>query len=382
MAYFRNRAVNLLNLHYALHSIALYGSGAFFFVYLLRAGVPLPGVLVSIAAILAGRFLIRPGVVPLAVRFGIRPVLIAGTLINAAQFPLLAQVNGVGPELFALCAVASIGDTLYWTTYHAYFAALGDHELRGHQVSIREASVAVIGIVSPLITGWGLVTFGPQAAFGATAIVQLLAAVPLLRTPNVVVARHVPGALKAAIPGVLLFITDGWIASGFIVVWQVGLFTTLGENFLAYGGALAVAALAGAIGGLLLGRHIDAGHGGKVLWLTILALAAAIGFRAGALGHPGLAVAANALGALVVCLYTPILMTAVYNQAKQSPCPLRFHVATEGGWDAGGASACLIIAFLVSHGVPLSAGILLAWLGAGAAFILLRRYYRLNAGAA
>jgi DHA1 family inner membrane transport protein len=60
MAYFSNRAVNLLNLHYALHSIALYGSGAFFFVYLLKAGVPLPGVLVSIAAILAGRFLIRP----------------------------------------------------------------------------------------------------------------------------------------------------------------------------------------------------------------------------------------------------------------------------------------------------------------------------------
>ena len=380
MAYFRNRAVNLLNLHFAIHSIALYGSGAFFFVYLLKAGVPLPGVLVSIAAVLAGRFLIRPGVVPLAVRFGIRPILIAGTLINAAQFPLLAQVDGVGTALFALCAVAAIGDTLYWTSYHAYFASLGDHELRGHQISIREAIVAVIGVVSPLITGWGLVRFGPQAAFGATALVQLLAAAPLLRTPDVAVAPHVPGAVKAAIPGVLLFITDGWIATGFIVVWQIGLFTTLGEDFLAYGGALAVAALAGAVGGLLLGRHIDAGHGGKVVWLSLLALALAICLRAAALGHPGLAVAANALGALVVCLYTPILMTAVYNLAKRSPCPLRFHVATEGGWDAGGASACLIIALLVSHGVPLAAGVLLALVGAGASFILLRRYYHLNAG--
>jgi DHA1 family inner membrane transport protein len=316
--------------------------------------------------------------VPLAVRFGIRPVLIAGTLFNAAQFPLLAEVNGVGPELFALCAVTSIGDTLYWTTYHAYFASLGDHELRGHQIGIREAIVAVIGIVSPLITGWGLVTFGPRAAFGATAVVQLLAAAPLLRTPDVAVARHVPGAIKAAIPGVLLFMIDGWIAIGFVVVWQIGLFTTLGENFLQYGGALAVAGLAGAIGGLLLGRHIDAGHGGKALWLSMLALAAAISLRAAALGHAGLAVTANALGALVVCLYTPTLMTAVYNQAKRSPCALRFHVATEGGWDAGGASACLIIALLVSHGVPLAAGVLLALFGAAAAFVLLGRYYRDN----
>lgn len=376
MAYFANRAVNLLNLHYAIHSIALFGSGAFFFVFLLKAGVPLPGVLVSIAAVLGGRFLIRPAVVPLAVRLGLRRVLIIGTLLTAVQFPLLAMVDGIGPALFALCAAASIGDTLYWTSYHAYFASLGDTEHRGHQISAREAVVAMIGIVSPLATGWALVTFGPQVAFGATALVQLAAALPLLGTPEVTVARHVPGAFKAAVPGILLFITDGWIATGFMIVWQIGLFTTLGESYLAYGGALAIAAVAGAIGGLVLGRYIDRGHGIKVLWLAVLALAAAISLRAGALGHPVLAITANALGAFVVCLYTPMLMTAVYNQAKRSPCPLRFHVATEGGWDTGGAVACLITAGLVSQGAPLAVGVLLSLFGAAAAFVLLRRYYR------
>lgn len=375
MAYFANRAVNLLNLHYAIHSVALFGSGAFFFVYLLKAGVPAPGVLAALAGILAGRFLIRPGVVPLAVRFGLRPVLIAGTLFTALQFPLLALIDGIGPALFALCAVASIGDTLYWTSYHAAFATLGDAEHRGHQISAREAVVALIGVISPLVTGWALVTFGPYAAFGATALVQVLAATPLLGLPKIAVARERPGAVKAALPGILLFIADGWIATGFIVVWQIGLFTTLGESFLAYGGALAVAAVAGAAGGLLLGRFIDRGHGLRLLWLAMLALGAAIALRAGALGNPALAVIANALGALVTCLYTPTLMTAVYNLSKRSPCPLRFHVATEGGWDAGGAAACVVTALLVSHGVPLAACVLLALLGAVAAFVLLRRYY-------
>jgi hypothetical protein len=32
-------------------------------------------------------------------------------------------------------------------------------------------------------------------------------------------------------------------------------------------------------------------------------------------------------------------MTPVYNEAKNSPCSLRFQFAAEGGWDAGGALA-------------------------------------------
>jgi hypothetical protein len=63
-AFFRNSAVNLLNLHYGLHCIALYGGGAFFLVYLLRAGLAVPGVLVSLALILVGRFAVRPLVIP------------------------------------------------------------------------------------------------------------------------------------------------------------------------------------------------------------------------------------------------------------------------------------------------------------------------------
>jgi len=53
MAFFRSRAVNLLNLHYGIHAIALSGGGAFFAVYLLKSGVSIPWVLASLALILA-----------------------------------------------------------------------------------------------------------------------------------------------------------------------------------------------------------------------------------------------------------------------------------------------------------------------------------------
>jgi MFS transporter len=378
MAYFRNATVNLLNLHYGIHAVAFYGGGAFYFVFLLKAGLPVPLVLGAFAAILLGRFALRPMVVPLAIRFGLRQVLIVGTLLSALQYTMLAQVHGVGWPLAALLLFSALSDTIYWSTYHAYFAAVGDSEHRGSQVSAREAVAAVVGIVAPLVTGWALVAYGPQLAFGATTLILLLAALPLARTPDVAVARHAAGAWRAALPGVKLFVADGWIAAGYLVVWQIALFLSLGENYLAYGGALAVAALVGAVSGLVLGRHIDAGHGGRAVWIAFAGLVLVTLLRAGAPGHVGLAVFANALGALEYCLYVPTIMTAVYNQAKRSPCMLRFQVAAEGGWDIGGASGCLVAALLAYLHVPLSAGILLALLGVAALFLMLRRYYAQN----
>jgi MFS family permease len=367
--------VNLLNLHYGIHSIALSGAGAFFAVYLLKAGLSVAWVLGSLALVLAGRFLIRPIVVPLAVRFGMRPLVIAGTCLTAVQYPLLAAVHGVGPALFVLCAIAALGDTFYWSSYHAYFAALGNHEHRGSELGAREAIAAMAGIVSPLATGILLVAFGPLVAFGSAAVLQVSAALPLFFTPEVAVAHKVPGAFKAAIPGMVLFLADGWIAAGYGFVWQIVLFLSLAESFTAFGGALALAALVGAAAGLLLGRLIDAGHGRRAVWYGLGALAVTTILRAVSPGHALLAVIANALGALVVCLYIPTLMTAVYNQAKSSPCALRFHVAAEGAWDVGAASGCLVAATLAAFGVALSVPIMLSLLGAAALFLELRRYY-------
>src|SRR4029078_2877464 len=172
--------------------------------------------------------------VPLAAKFGLRALVIAGTCLTALQYPLLAEVHGLGPALLVLCAVAALGDTFYWSSYHAYYAALGNHEHRGSELGAREAIAVLVGIVSPLVTGWSLVVFGPFAAFGATGGLLLFAALPLLWTPDVVVARRAPGAFRAAIPGMKLFLADGWVAAGYYFVWQIALFLSLSESYVAF----------------------------------------------------------------------------------------------------------------------------------------------------
>ncbi|HWD49383.1 MAG TPA: MFS transporter [Rhizomicrobium sp.] len=378
MAFFRNNTVNLLNLHYGIHALALSGGGAFFAVFLLRAGVPAPAVLASFAAILGGRFLIRPFILPAAKRFGLKPLFIIGTLATGLQYPLLANVHGIGPALYILLCTSSVADTIYWTTYHAYFASLGDKEHRGHQIGAREAIASVIGIVGPLITGWTLTSFGPHIAFGATAVVLMFAAIPIFWTPNVPIPQEAPGLFKSARGSMLIFAADSWSAAGYYFCWQIALFISLGENFAKFGGAMAIAAFVGAVLGLLLGRSIDAGHGKRAVWFAAGTHGANVILRAASFGHPLFAVIANATGALVTAFYVPTMMTAVYNEAKNSPCVMRFHIATEASWDAGGASACLVAAALLWAGASLSYGILLALGGTISMFILLRRYYSEN----
>ena len=53
------------------------------------------------------------------------------------------------------------------------------------------------------------------------------------------------------------------------------MFQALGGRYDSFGGTLSLAALAGAIGGLVLGRLIDNGRGRAALWINAAVLAAA-----------------------------------------------------------------------------------------------------------
>jgi hypothetical protein len=103
--------------------------------------------------------------------------------------------------------------------------------------------------------------------------------------------------------------------------------------------------------------------------------------RALSVGSPWLAVAANAPGPFVAALLLPAEMTAVYNLAKASPCPFRFHILTEGGWDLGAGAGALIATTLAAFGHSLAISMVLTIPAALIAAGMLWRYYGANPGA-
>lgn len=375
MALFRAHALNRVHLHYSVQIFADGVSGVFVLAYLLRAGVPLPATLTTLAAILGGRFVIRPLVLPTAQRWGLRRALILGTLVTAASYALLPLVEGLGWPLTAYCAVSSLGSVFYWTCFHAYFAALGDAEDRGRQVGLREALATGLGIIAPLLGGWSLSVMGAGWTFILAAVLHALAAAPLIGGAEVVLPPRTPGAFAAARRGAWIFLADTPLASGFYV-WQLALFVAVGERFDAYGVVMALAAIAGAVAGFLLGRHIDLGGGRRAVAIAYSTAAAVSVLRALSGGSPTLSVIATAAGSVSAALVMPVMMTAVYNLTKAAPCPVSFSTVTEGAWDLGCAATMLLTAGLVRIGAPLAATMVIGVPSAVAVAILLSRYYR------
>jgi DHA1 family inner membrane transport protein len=359
--YFANRDINRLAVHAALVSLAWSLAGIFFMVFLLRAGLPPAQIFLTIAAILALRFALRPLVLIVASRIGLRRTLILGTFLFAFQFPAIALVHGVGLELVLFCAIASIAQVFYWTCYHVYFASLGDIDHRGKQIGARQALGAIAGVLGPAAGGIMLNSAGPWFAFGAAFAIQVAAIFPLLQVEEPKIAQPSPrGAFAAARLGIQLYFADGWIESGSTTAWSIVMFQALDARYDKYGGVLAVAALVGALGGMVLGRFIDMGHARRSVWLNAGILAAGLILKSIGGGHP-VAVVGIAIGTTLFSgLYVPNWMTAVYNAGKTAPCTFRFHFASEGGWDVGGVFASLVAAAVCAAAFPIEAVILLA----------------------
>lgn len=376
MAFFSNGAVNRVNIHYSIRAFAQAGAGVFFLAFLLQAGLTPTQALIAYAGIFAVRFAVRPAVLPIATRYGLKPVVVTGTLSIAAAFPVLGMVDGVGPALAAVCVLWAVGDAFYWTGYHAYFSVLGDAEHRGHQVSAREAIAALIGVVAPLAGAAGLAVFGPGVTFAIAGVIQASAALPLLNAPSVAITAPSAKTYPAAQPGMILQLASGWSSSWTYCLWAIVLYVSLDSSMSAYGGAMALAALAGASIGLILGRHVDTGKGMRS---TIVAFAFAsfvVALRAASEGSAILAVSANALGAVAVLMQTPAMGAMIYNLTKSAPCPLRFQIATEGSFDLGVVAACLIAAALVSSGAPLALPILFSLPAQAVMAGVLLRYFK------
>jgi DHA1 family inner membrane transport protein len=375
MSFFANDAINRVNLQSGVQAFAQGAGQIFLLVFLLRAGVSVPQALLAQAFIVAGRFALRPALLSLAVRFGVKPLLVAGALAMSVQYPLIADVRGVGPWLVAACSAAAVGEVVYYVSYNAYFAVMGDVEHRGRQVAIGQALSAAASIAAPIAGAWSLLTFGPRWTFAIVGLVQALSVVPLLSLPNVLVAKSAPGAWRAARLPFLLIVADGWFDAVFIYVWQISLFMTLAESYADYGGAMAAAGLVGAVAGLFIGGHVDKGLGRRSAIVGYGAAALVVLLRAASLGAPWSAAVANAAGGAVMPLLVPPLAAATHNLAKASPCPFRVKMATEGGWDVGCFIACIAAAALAHLSAPAWIALVLALPPLLAGFGLLWRYY-------
>ena len=375
MAFFKNRNFNLIYVHGALQAIVMYGGEAFEFVYLLKTGIAPWIVLLVIGLMFGSRIVFRGGVLPLAKRFGLRNALVFGILLEAITYPILSQVTGLGPLLFIHITTVAISSSFYWTSYHAYVSLIGDSEHRGTQSSAMEFIGMVMGIIAPIMTGTLLTYFNPLVAFAIVGLIMAASAIPLLYTPNIAVSPDAIVPIETRRMARRIMFADGLRAGSFHFTWLIALFITLGSSFAAFGGAMSLAGLAGAVMGLMTGKLVDLGKGKQALQIAFMVLAVAILARAFGYAAVWSAVAANVIAVIIWPIYATATNSRIYDLARQSPCPLRYHIVAEGGWDVGTAIGCLVSAILIYFGFSYFVPLLVALFGCGLGYWVLTGSY-------
>jgi len=252
--------------------------------------------------------------------------------------------------------------------------------MRGAQLGARGLLSTIAAVAAPAIGGFLLVTIGPWASFGAAAVMSVISVLPLLSIREPVVPASPPlDSFWAVRDGILLFTTDGFVTCISMFTWDIVSFVSFGERYDVFGGVLALASLAGAIGGMAFGRLIDAGHGARAFTINAVVMSALLLLKAASIGSAPAIAAATIAATLFGGVYVPVLMTAVYNDAKATACTLRFHVIAEAGWDIGGTLGCGTAAAAWAIGIPPAAILLFAIIGIVPQTILARRRYRQHA---
>lgn len=371
--------------HVGLQAFIESSGGLFIAGYLVTRGFSDALALAAFAATLLSRFALRGLVLPLALRTGLRKVVQMGVAVRAASFAMLPFVDGTGgwagPLLVGFILVTGLGSVLYWTGWHSFVSALADDARGGRQVSIQQATTAVVGIVAPLAGGLLVARAGPMIGFGTMALIQLAALVPLIGAPNPRVATHVTLDRPLTAFARRLYLAEGFHSGCATVVWNLALFVTLGEHFDSFGSAIAAAGVVAAAGSLLIGRLIDGGRAQHSLALAYGAALLALGAKALAFASPLGAVLATALGALVTPMAATAMLSPLYAMARASSCTLRFNMATEGGWDMGCSLACFLAAGLLELGAGFRFAILTGTIAVIAIWRMLAGWYRAQAAA-
>lgn len=340
------RAMHFLTIHFVLFQSGVAMAGGFIGAYLLQSGFNLATALVAYAVYLALRSCLRFVALGVIRSVGYAHAMMIGAAVIALQFvPLMHADRPLWLVAWALCVAA--GEAIYWPIYHAMNAVLGDSGRRGRQLGLRAIIGTLTSVVAPLAGAALLSRFGPATDFALAAALTALAILPLFRLRGVSVGpvpegRDVFSGLE--IRSFLAFTADGWLAAGLYIAWPMILFAALGSHYDAFGASTAAAGLVGAGAGLVCGRCIDRGQRDRLLVLVSIMLAASVLLRAAASWSPTAAAAACLTGAVVSALYSLVLMSVVYDRAKQSGAAFRFQFMAEAGWDLGAVAGCVTAA--------------------------------------
>ena len=157
---FGSKSLNRLNIHFGLIRFAENTTNTFGMVVLYQMGYPLYQVFLIWGFCLLSSTAMRSIVPYFLSRFGVKRIVIAGSLIYTGLLPMFALLDHHIIPLWIYIIYYGLSNGFYWYPFHILYGVVGDTENRGKQSALREAYAHIAQGLCPLIAGFALSMFG------------------------------------------------------------------------------------------------------------------------------------------------------------------------------------------------------------------------------
>lgn len=188
--------------------------------------------------------------------------------------------------LLPFLSLAIIGFRLFhWVPFHVDFTLFTEEGERGRQVSLSFATIAFMGVIGPILSGFIIANAGYDALF-ATAVVLLIAAtISYAFVPETMTRFEWSWGetWHAVFSRRLRHVAVGEFANGAetvvnLIIWPIFLYEVLDGNVFEIGAVSTIVVGATIVIQLLLGRYLDAKAGSKERTLRVGSTLYAIGW--------------------------------------------------------------------------------------------------------
>lgn len=353
MAYFSNKSMNLLNVHYCMRAFGYEMANVFTLSYLYKQGMPLALVCAVYSLFFLSRFVLRPLAIRICLKKGIHFGLMIGATLFAIRYMTLIPIEGINFWVFVFLVFSGLTEAFYWPAYHTYFALIGTQSDRGSNVGLREALTTAIAVFGP-ISGGFLLQINRPLAFIVPSLMILMSIYPLSKTPEVPLQKKLSRSEQKQVDkkGARFFLADALFTQP-LSIWPLIVFIILSENYGNFGLILGLAAAFRALGNLVFGKMIDKGKGftlcliGYLLHMIVTCARGLFAYTVPVI------IACDFFSAVAYAFSMAAFMSVMYNSVKQTKHPLYFMYHSEIAWDIGGSFVMLLAGGLVYLGIDL-----------------------------
>ncbi len=207
--------------------------------------------------------LVQPGA-KMMCRFGLKTAMILSTPFNILFYLTLYLVDDSPWSLLLLgLFTLNIYRMLYWVPYHTEFAKFTDRFNRGKQISLLESLGALVGIMTPIISGFVIAQFGYQSLFVTVMLLLAVSIYPLIATRQVretfsygyFETFKILFTKKRRL--LMAYGAEGFEAAIGLVIWPIFMYKIFAGDYFEIGAVSTLVILVTVVIRIFMGRYTD-----------------------------------------------------------------------------------------------------------------------------